>query len=35
MAQCVLLGAIIGLLAGIYPAWRASHLPPAHAFKTD
>ncbi|RLP92086.1 ABC transporter permease [Micromonospora sp. BL4] len=30
-----LLGAVVGLLAGIYPAWRASRVEPIAALRTD
>jgi putative ABC transport system permease protein len=31
--QCVLLSALVGLAAGLYPAWRASRAQPASALK--
>ena len=31
--QCVLVGALVGLTAGLYPAWRASRAQPASALK--
>jgi putative ABC transport system permease protein len=33
LMQCVGLGAVAGVVAGLYPAWRASRLPPAEASK--
>ncbi|MFC3500982.1 ABC transporter permease [Micromonospora krabiensis] len=30
-----LLGAVVGLVAGIYPAWRASRIEPVAALRTD
>ena len=32
---CVGLGVVVGVLAGLYPAWRASRLHPAAALKAD
>lgn len=34
IAQCLLVGLGTGLLAGLYPAWQASRLPPARALRT-
>jgi putative ABC transport system permease protein len=31
----LLLGALVGVLSGLYPAWRASQLQPAEALKTE
>lgn len=33
--QSVLVGAVVGVLAGLYPAWRASRLQPAEALKAE
>jgi putative ABC transport system permease protein len=33
--QCVALGAVVGVLGGLYPAWRASRLHPADALKAE
>ena len=33
--QSVLVGVVVGVLAGLYPAWRASRLQPAEALKTE
>ncbi|MDH5815192.1 MAG: ABC transporter permease [Candidatus Nezhaarchaeota archaeon] len=33
IATCLLLGALVGILAGLYPAWRASRLRPAEAMR--
>jgi putative ABC transport system permease protein len=35
LAQCVGVGAVAGVVAGLYPAWRASRLPPAEASKAE
>ena len=35
LAQCVGLGGVAGVVAGLYPAWRASRLPPAEASKAE
>jgi len=35
LAQCVGVGALAGVVAGLYPAWRASRLPPAEASKAE
>jgi putative ABC transport system permease protein len=35
MAQCMALGISIGVLAGAYPAWQATRLPPANALKPE
>ncbi|HEX8234821.1 MAG TPA: ABC transporter permease [Abditibacteriaceae bacterium] len=35
MAQCMALGAGIGVLAGAYPAWQATRLSPANALKPE
>ena len=32
--QCLLVGLATGILAGLYPAWQASRLPPARALRT-
>jgi putative ABC transport system permease protein len=31
--DCVLLGLAVGLLASVYPAWRASQVPPSYALR--
>jgi putative ABC transport system permease protein len=33
LLQSVLIGTAVGLIAGLYPAWRASRLQPAEALK--
>jgi putative ABC transport system permease protein len=33
--QCAGIGAAVGVLAGLYPAWRASRLHPAEALKAE
>jgi putative ABC transport system permease protein len=33
--QSVLGGVVVGVLAGLYPAWRAGRLPPAEALKAE
>jgi putative ABC transport system permease protein len=33
LVECVAVGVVVGLLAGLYPAWRASRLQPAQALK--
>jgi len=35
LMQCVGVGALAGGVAGLYPAWRASRLPPAEASKAE
>ena len=35
LAQCVGIGAVAGVVAGLYPAWRAGRLPPAEASKAE
>jgi putative ABC transport system permease protein len=35
LAQSVLLGAAVGILGGLYPAWRASQMQPAEALKAE
>lgn len=35
LGQTILLGAVIGVLGGLYPAWRASRLNPAEALKSE
>ena len=35
LLQCVGLGAVTGVAAGLFPAWRASRQPPAEALKSD
>lgn len=34
-AQCFLVGIGVGVVAGLYPAWQASRLPPARALRTE
>ncbi len=34
VGQCLLVGLGTGLVAGLYPAWQASRLPPARALRT-
>lgn len=34
-AQCAAIGMAAGLIAAVYPAWRASLLPPANAIKSE
>jgi putative ABC transport system permease protein len=31
LGRALLIGVLIGVLGGLYPAWRAAHLSPAHA----
>jgi ABC-type antimicrobial peptide transport system permease subunit len=33
--QSVLAGVVVGVLAGLYPAWRAGRLQPAEALKAE
>jgi ABC-type antimicrobial peptide transport system permease subunit len=33
LGRALLIGIVIGVLAGPYPAWRAAHLSPAHALQ--
>jgi putative ABC transport system permease protein len=35
LLQSLLLGVIAALLAGLYPAWRLAHSPPAAALRAD
>jgi putative ABC transport system permease protein len=35
MAQCFTVATVMGLLAGLYPAWKASRLHPAQALRTE
>jgi putative ABC transport system permease protein len=35
LAQCLVVGAAVGILGSIYPAWRASRLQPADALKAE
>ena len=35
LLQSVIIGAVVGVLAGAYPAWRASRLHPAEALKGE
>jgi putative ABC transport system permease protein len=35
LLQSLLLGVVAALLAGLYPAWRLAHSPPAGALRTD
>ena len=34
-ARTLIVGAVVGVLSGLYPAWRASQLQPAEALKTE
>ena len=33
IALCFFLGALVGVLAGLYPAWRAARMKPVEAFR--
>jgi putative ABC transport system permease protein len=35
LVECVAVGVVVGLVAGLYPAWRASRLQPAQALKAE
>jgi putative ABC transport system permease protein len=35
LLECVAIGVAVGLVAGLYPAWRASRLQPAQALKAE
>ena len=35
LVECVAVGVVVGLVAGLYPAWRASRLQPAQALKGE
>ncbi len=35
LLRCLGAGAMVGIMAGFYPAWRASRLQPANALKAD
>jgi putative ABC transport system permease protein len=35
LVQCVGIGTVSGVVAGLYPAWRASRVPPAEASKAE
>ena len=35
LLECVAVGVVVGLVAGLYPAWRASQLQPAQALKGE
>jgi putative ABC transport system permease protein len=35
LLECVAIGVVVGLVAGLYPAWRASRLQPARALKGE
>ena len=35
LVQCAAIGAVVGILGGLYPAWRASQLHPAEALKAE
>ena len=35
LGQSVLLGVAVGVLGGLYPAWRASQMQPAEALKSE
>jgi putative ABC transport system permease protein len=35
LGECTLIGVAVGIVAGIYPAWRASRMSPTEALRSD